>query len=201
MNTVEITNAVRVCGEITEEPAFSHEILGESFFTMTVRVRRLSGNADDIPVQVSDRLTNIEELVSGRKVQITGSYRSYNKHNENGSSNLILFMFADEIADITEGEEDVNEVILEGFLCKPPVYRKTPLGREICDLLIAVNRAYGKSDYIPCIAWGRNACYASGLEVGSRLKCEGRIQSRIYLKDNEERTAYEVSLTSIRLLD
>jgi len=135
MNTVEIKNAVRVCGEITDEPAFSHEILGESFFTMTVRVRRLSGNADDIPVQVSDRLMNIEELVSGRKVQVTGSYRSYNKHNENGKANLILFLFADEITDIPDGEEDVNKVILEGFICKPPVYRETPLGREIADLI------------------------------------------------------------------
>lgn len=201
MNTTEVTNAARVCGEITKAPVFSHEILGEKFFGLTVSCYRLSGIADNIPVQVSERTVDIESLEIGRAVQVTGTFRSYNRHNENGRKNLMLYVFADEISDISDADERLNEVTIEGYICREPIYRVTALGRTICDVLMAVNRAYGKSDYIPCIAWGRNANFVGSLDVGTRLRCEGRIQSRTYLKNDEEKTAYEVSLSSVRLLD
>lgn len=195
-------NTVKLSGEIVSERRFSHEILGEKFYILNVMSKRMSGNADVLPVMVSERLVDIEKLTVGAFIKIDGQFRSFNKHEENGNR-LILSVFAREI---TVLEEDPifheNMIALTGYLCKEPVYRKTPLGREIADLLIAVNRPYNKSDYIPSIAWGRNARFASSFIIGDPINVRGRIQSREYSKmlDNgtaELRTCYEVSISRI----
>ncbi|GFI61339.1 single-stranded DNA-binding protein A [Clostridiales bacterium] len=196
-------NYVCLSGNVSEECVFSHEVYGEGFYIFKVDVKRLSDNADTLPVTVSDRLIDVDSLKKGMKVNVIGQMRSYN-HYSSKKNRLILTTFAREIAVDDELLQNPNEIFLNGFLCKPPVYRTTPFGREITDMLIAVNRAYGKSDYIPCIAWGRNAKFASGLEVGSNVELWGRIQSRIYQKrmedgETEERTAYEVSISKIEL--
>ena len=175
---------------------------------MDVTIPRLSGVCDIIPVTVSERLINVKEDLLGRKVLIKGQFRSYNKHEES-KNRLKLSVFAREIMlDFTDeetgGNDDINEVYISGHICKEPVYRKTPLGREIADLLLAVNRPYGKSDYIPCICWGRNARYAANFQVGERCLVWGRIQSREYMKrisdeNMEKRVAYEVSVSKLEL--
>lgn len=195
-------NRAYVCGRVISAPVFSHEILGEEFFDVTLAVPRLSGQEDEIPVTVSDRLMKPEPPRVGDFVGVSGQVRSYNKIVD-GKSKLILRVFARETD--SGDAENPNVVELEGFVCKPPVYRTTPFKREICDLLIAVNRAYGKSDYIPAIAWGRNARYAGEFSVGDRISASGRIQSRIYQKvlpdgTSEQRVAYEVSLAQIEKL-
>ena len=196
-------NVVTVSGEIISEREYSHEIYGEKFYLYHLSVERLSDSFDIIPLVISERLVDLDSLTVGTKVYVTGQFRSYNRHEEK-KNRLILSVFVRELSLKEEGVEDANSIELNGFICKEPVYRKTPLGREICDLLIAVNRPYGKSDYIPCICWGRNARFASSLSVGDEVVAYGRIQSRNYLKkidgnpDNtEERTAYEVSLNKI----
>lgn len=197
-NTIE-NNVVTLSGEITSEGKFSHEIFKEGFYSYTLSVNRLSEETDNITLTISERLINPDQLPVGTKITVVGQFRSYNSH-EGERNRLILSVFVREI--LEETEKDKNEIALKGYICKQPTYRKTPLGREICDLLIAVNRPYGKSDYIPCICWGRNARFASDFNVGQEISINGRIQSRTYTKrlsedKTEDRTAYEVSISKI----
>lgn len=196
-------NRVSLSGTISEECTFSHEVYGEGFYIFKMDVRRLSDNDDILPVTVSERLIDVNSLKKGMYVNVKGQLRSYNHYSGN-KNRLILTAFAREISLDEESLQNPNEIFLNGFVCKKPVYRITPFGREITDLLIAVNRSYGKSDYIPCIAWGRNAKFAGSLEIGTNIELWGRIQSRTYQKrldDDrvEERTAYEVSISKIGL--
>lgn len=200
-------NQVVVMGTIVSDFVYSHEIFGEGFYMVDVEVERLSESSDVIPVMISERLLNTDEDYKGYRIAVTGQFRSYNRHEEK-KNRLILSVFAREVEFINEIEESSksNQIYLDGFICKEPIYRKTPLGREIADLLIAVNRPYGKSDYIPCICWGRNARFASNFTVGSRCAIWGRIQSREYMKKISEeeavkRVAYEVSVSKLELLD
>ena len=196
-------NRAYVAGTVITVPEFSHEVLGEKFYDVTLSVRRLSDRHDEIPVTVSDRLMQDMSLAPGDTVGVSGQLRSYNKQTE-GRSKLVLRIFARELDD---GESDTpNRIELEGFVCKPPVYRTTPFKREICDMLLAVNRAYNKSDYIPAIAWGRNARYAGEFAVGDKVAVTGRIQSRVYQKtlpdgSVEDRVAYEVSVSRLEKQD
>lgn len=194
-------NTVFIAGKIVKDCVFSHEVYGEGFYTFQISSERLSDKADILPVTVSERLIDMNLLQVGVKVDIMGQLRSYNNYNSK-KNRLVLTIFAREIRLMEEGEhKNENRIFLNGFLCKPPVYRKTPFGREIADILVAVNRAYNKSDYIPCIAWGRNARYMVNLEVGFNIQIWGRVQSRTYQKrigeETEERIAYEVSVSKI----
>ena len=199
-------NQVSVAGEVVSEFTFSHDVFGEGFYILEVQVSRLSDSYDIIPIMVSERLTDVNEECIGKYVIVLGQFRSYNRHEENRNK-LILSVFAREINFMEELEEDVkpNHIFLDGFVCKPPIYRKTPLGREIADVLLAVNRPYGKSDYIPCICWGRNARFAESFAVGGHVQVWGRIQSREYQKkisetEFEKRVAYEVSVSKLEYL-
>ena len=176
-------NYLTLVGKVTGDKKFSHEIYGERFYIFNLEIPRLSGN----------------------------EYNSY----ENGKNRLILTVFAKDVVEVKDEEEEnemakkdeiTNEVVLIGFICKKPIYRQTPFGREISDLLLAVNRAYNKSDYIPCIAWGRNARFCQNLEVGAQVKVVGRVQSRSYEKKHEDgtvetRIAYEVSIGSLEVIE
>ena len=200
-------NKVSVIGEIISGFTFSHEVFGEGFYLVNVAVNRLSEQADIIPLMISERLLDVKEDYIGCTVEAIGQFRSYNRHEEN-HNRLVLSIFAREfaIAEETQEATNTNQIFLDGYVCKPPIYRKTPLGREIADILVAVNRPYGKSDYIPCIAWGRNARFAGGLEVGAHLQVSGRVQSREYTKkigeeEVERRVAYEVSVSKIDLVE
>lgn len=196
-------NQVMLAGEVVSDFVFSHDVFGEGFYMIDVKTRRLSDSFDIIPVMVSERLISPDENIVGKQVAVTGQFRSYNRHDES-RNRLILSVFAREIEVFDDEPEDVrpNYIFLDGYICKQPVYRKTPLGREIADILLAVNRPYGKSDYIPCICWGRNARYAENFDIGGRVLLWGRIQSREYQKklnetDVEKRTAYEVSVSKL----
>ena len=198
-------NQVIIMGEITSGFSFSHEIFGEGFYMVDVKVERLSESSDIIPLMVSERLLDVSCDYTGRNIMVSGQFRSYNRHEER-KNKLVLSVFAREIEFIEEAPENVksNQIYLDGYICKEPIYRKTPLGREIADLLLAVNRPYGKSDYIPCICWGRNARYANNFHVGTRCEIWGRIQSREYMKklsedQVEKRVAYEVSVSKLEL--
>ena len=208
-------NHLILMGKVTSEKKFSHEIYGESFYIFNMEIPRLSDTADIIPVTVSERLITDEKLKIGNKVLIKGQFRSYNSY-ENEKNKLILTVFAKDIFFEDEIESEIlseenkeptsNEVVLSGYICKKPIYRQTPFGREISDLLLAVNRAYNKSDYIPCIAWGRNARFCQNIEVGTEVKVIGRVQSRTYEKKFEDgtvetRTAYEVSIGSLEVIN
>ena len=206
-------NQLVLIGKVTSEKRFSHEIYGEKFYIFDLSVPRLSGNADNIPITISERLLVEEDLETGKNVIIEGQFRSYNSY-ENEKNRLVLTVFAKEIKFGNEDEEEFkpskenssNEVILDGFICKKPIYRKTPFGREIADVLLAVNRAYNKSDYIPCIAWGRNARFCENIPVGTEVRIIGRVQSRQYEKKYEDgtseiRIAYEVSVASLEVID
>ena len=203
-------NRVCIIGEIVSEFTFSHEVFGEGFYIANVSVNRLSDMVDDIPLMISERLIDVTKDYRGMKIEVAGQFRSYNRH-EGTKNKLVLSIFVRELRFIEEDEmpeeqSKSNQIFLDGFVCKPPIYRKTPLGREIADVLVAVNRPYGKSDYIPCIAWGRNARFAGGLEVGSHLQVSGRVQSREYTKkigedEVERRVAYEVSVSKIDLVE
>ena len=205
-------NNITLAGVVEREPEYSHEVLGEGFYVFMLKCSRTSGNKDTLPVMISDRLVDIREIKVGQVVTVSGQIRSFNRHIDDVKSKLILSVFARELEilaqDATElpFEENINTVILDGFVCKPPIYRCTPKGREIADILVAVNRPYGKSDYIPCICWGRNARYASAFEVGEHVQIIGRIQSRTYIKKlsdtlTEERTAYEVSVSKLECVE
>jgi len=193
-------NKVYLCGDIISDPVFSHEIYGEGFYELQLSVPRLSDHRDIIPITISERLLTDKQIVIGNKIAVKGQFRSYNKIFEN-KSRLMLTVFVRELVEPDE-QANPNMVELSGYVCKPPIFRVTPFNREICDLLLAVNRAYNKSDYLPCIAWGRNARYLKMIEVGEKLIIMGRIQSREYQKkldDGNEvtRTAYEISVNKI----
>ncbi len=193
-------NKITLCGTVVESPVFSHEVFGESFYTFKMEIKRLSGQNDVLPIIISERLMSEKEINTGNRYLIEGQLRSYNILTEN-KSRLQLQTFAREIYQDDEGE-DLNQIVLDGYICKIPVYRVTPFSREIADVLIAVNRAYGKSDYIPSICWGRNARYCQQLNVGDSIHIEGRLQSREYQKklDDETvitKTAYEVSVSKL----
>ena len=196
-------NQVTMIGEIVSEFEFSHEVYGEGFYLVDISVSRLSDSVDYIPLMVSERLVDVTQSYIGETISVSGQFRSYNRHEEK-KNRLILSVFVRELEFVDEIEDDIksNQIYLDGYICKEPIYRKTPLGREIADLLVAVNRSYGKSDYIPCICWGRNARYASSFEVGSHVEVYGRIQSREYQKRISEnqlikRVAYEVSVNKL----
>ena len=200
-------NQVTMIGEIVSEFEFSHEVYGEGFYLVDISVSRLSDSVDYIPLMVSERLVDVTQSYIGETISVSGQFRSYNRHEEKKNC-LILSVFVRELEFVDEIEDDIksNQIYLDGYICKEPIYRKTPLGREIADLLVAVNRSYGKSDYIPCICWGRNARYASSFEVGSHVEVYGRIQSREYIKkigeeQTEKRVAYEVSVNKIEFLE
>lgn len=200
-------NQVSIIGEIVSDFEYSHEVYGEGFYMVQVSVSRLSNFVDNIPVMVSERLIDVTQSCIGQYVYVAGQFRSFNRHEER-KNRLVLSVFARELelCEPQEADSASNQIYLDGYICKETVYRKTPLGREIADLLVAVNRSYGKSDYIPCICWGRNARFAAGFEVGSHVQIWGRIQSREYVKkisdtQAEKRTAYEVSVSKIEFLE
>lgn len=200
-------NQASIVGEIVSEFQYSHEVYGEGFYMVEVSVNRLSNFADYIPLMISERLIDTTKSYIGQKVYVTGQFRSYNRHEEI-KNRLVLSVFVREIEFIEEETEEMksNQIMLDGYICKEPIYRKTPLGREIADLLVAVNRSYGKSDYIPCICWGRNARFASRFQVGTHVQIWGRIQSREYVKkisedQVEKRIAYEVSVSKIEFIE
>ena len=204
--TIE-NNKVSVIGKIVSPFTFSHEVFGEGFYVVSVNVRRLSNSMDRIPLMISERLIDVSQDYTGEFIMASGQFRSYNRHEEH-KNRLVLSLFVREVAFIEEELDGAktNQIFLDGYICKLPVYRKTPLGREIADLLLAVNRPYGKSDYIPCICWGRNARFAASFEVGEHVQVIGRIQSREYIKklsetEAEKRTAYEVSVSKLECLD
>lgn len=196
-------NKVYVQGTVGSEPEFNHTVHDENFYSFTLVVPRLSGKTDSLPVLISEKLLVIKPIQVGDAVAIRGQFRSHNQMVD-GKSKLILSVFCRELTDCQE-EVNPNTIELDGYLCKPPIYRTTPFSKEICDILIAVNRNYDKSDYIPCIAWGRNANFVRSLPVGAELKLTGRVQSRDYGKrvegsdDIVTKTAYEVSISSLSL--
>ena len=198
----ENNNNVLIKGKIVKLPAYSHSVMGEGFFEMYVEVKRLSDETDILPVTISERL--IEGFSLDDEIGISGQFRSYNKL-EGEKSKLMLTIFVKELLDPNDIQA-VNQINMVGYICKEPIYRTTPFGREICDVLLAVNRAYNKSDYLPCIAWGRNARFVKDLSVGEKLEVQGRIQSRKYQKkldgnETEIKVAYEISLSSVVLAD
>lgn len=199
-NLTEKNNKVFISGEIVSNAEFSHEVYGEGFYEMNVLVKRLSGQGDVLPVTISERLIQDKDLKIGKTINAIGQFRSYNKLVD-GKSKLMLTVFVRELPEISV-VKNPNTIVLTGFICKPPVYRTTPFNREIADILVAINRSYNKSDYIPCIAWGRNARFAKNLAVGEKIALAGRIQSREYQKrlDNDQikiMTAYEVSISKL----
>ena len=203
METTLENNKTVLAGKIVSAFRFSHEVCGEGFYIADLAVKRLSNSVDRLPVMVSERLACVEADFTGQNVLITGQFRSFNRHEEN-TNRLMLFVFVREMEFINEtvDESRNNQIFLDGYICKPPIYRKTPMGREITDLMLAVNRLYGKSDYVPCICWGRNARFAAGFAAGDRVQLIGRIQSRDYVKrfsgaEEEQRTVYEVSVINI----
>ena len=200
-------NQVSIMGKIATGFTFSHQVFGEGFYVMDLIVKRLSDSEDRIPVMVSERLVDVTQDYVGEYIEISGQFRSYNRHEEK-HNRLVLSVFAREVRFIGSEEDALptNQIFMDGYICKPPVYRKTPLGREIADVLLAVNRPYGKSDYIPCICWGRNARYASAFAVGGHVLIWGRIQSREYVKklgenQAEKRIAYEVSVSKLEYME
>ena len=200
-------NQVSIMGKVASGFTFSHQVYGEGFYLVDVLVKRLSDSEDRIPLMVSERLVDVTQDYDGEYIMVQGQFRSYNRHEEK-KNRLVLSVFVRELTFVEEADDSIktNQIFLDGYICKPPVYRKTPLGREIADLLLAVNRPYGKSDYIPCICWGRNARYASAFEVGGHVLIWGRIQSREYIKklgenETEKRVAYEVSVSKLEYAD
>lgn len=204
MENYSDNNSILIGGVVVSEPEFSHEVFEEKFYSFNLETKRLSDYNDILPVIISERLIDIKSIKNGLLVKIKGQFRSYNKLVDN-KSKLVLSIFAKEI-EVVEDESVItlNEANFIGYICKNPIYRKTPLGREIADVLVAVNRSYKKSDYIPCILWGRNAKFCETLNVGSRVKLTGRIQSRKYEKKLEDGTvlskvAYEVSISKFAI--
>ncbi len=203
-NTFLENNKVILCGTVESEPVFSHMIYGEKFYLFKLKVPRLSENFDLINITISERFFPAVDLEKGRLVRIQGQFRSYNNFSNVGNR-LILTVFVrdiDVLDDDAEYDSNPNQIYLNGYICKPPIYRTTPFMREISDILLAVNRSYNKSDYIPCIAWGRNAKFAETLPVGTNLKIRGRIQSREYQKkisedEFETKTAFEISISKL----
>ena len=200
-------NQVSIMGKIASGFTFSHQVYGEGFYLTDLLVKRLSDQEDRIPLMVSERLVDVTQDYEGEYIMVQGQFRSYNRHEEK-KNRLVLSVFVRELSFVEEADDSIksNQIFLDGYICKAPIYRMTPLGREIADVLLAVNRAYGKSDYIPCICWGRNARFAGKLEVGEHVAVWGRIQSREYQKklENDEvinRVAYEVSVSKMECLE
>ena len=194
-------NRIIAVGRLDGELELSHEVMNEPFYTGTLLVKRLSGAVDRLPVTIPGKLMGLLPE-DNRQLLVTGQVRSYNKVVD-GAGRLMVTLFVQSLA-LSPDNDTLNRVTLTGALCKPPIYRSTPFGREICDMMLAVNRAFGKSDYIPCIAWGRTARFAAGLSVGDRVQLQGRFQSRVYQKQLpdgavQERTAYEVSVSRLTL--
>ncbi len=199
-------NKIELCGVIASTPELNHKTYGENFYGFRLSCSRKSTEKDMLPIIVSDRLVEIKDLQVGKKISVKGQVRTFNKHISDDKRKLLIMVFARDVREIEEEGESApefnNNVKLSGYICKPPVYRVTPKGREIADVLITVNRTYGKSDYIPCITWGRNARYTGNLDVGTHVDVEGRLQSREYTKKladgtEEIRTAYEISVSRI----
>ncbi len=198
-------NVITLTGTVETTPVYSHSVLDENFFSFILRVPRLSENDDLLPVTVPERQIDGNLISPGKRIKVRGQLRSYNKYTQT-KTRLILTVFARGIAPaLPEDEENPNEIFINGYICKAPVYRRTPFGREITDLIVAVNRAFNRSDYIPAIAWGKNAVFSEGLEIGCNVMLWGRLQSRNYNKrisddETEVRTAYELSVTKIEKL-
>lgn len=205
VDNVISNNVVSIYGTVKESPTLSHEMYGEKFYNTELIVPRLSDVSDILPITISERLILGINIEKGTKIVVEGQLRSYNKYLD-GSNKLILTVFARNITLLEESVKNPNQIFLDGYICKRPIYRTTPFGREITDMLIAVNRPYNKSDYIPSIAWGRNARYSEKLKVGDRIRVWGRIQSREYQKriSDEEtitRTTYEISISKMEVVD
>lgn len=205
-NIIE-NNMATISGKVVSNVEFSHEVYGEGFYYFMLDVPRLSDSSDRIPVTISERLASKDKLEIGTIIEVEGQFRSYNSYNYNNEGNrLLLTVFARDII-FLEDEKKIknpNQIYLNGYICKRPIYRTTPFGREITDLLLAVNRPYNKSDYIPCIAWGRNARFSENRSVGDNIKVWGRIQSRTYQKKLESgdiltKVAYEVSISKMEI--
>lgn len=201
MDNLMLNNKIYLEGKVVSELEYSHEMYGEGFYTFALEVQRLSDSVDLLNVTISERLLAGFDISVGKEVIVEGQLRSYNKFVE-GTNKLILTVFARNIEECTEKSKNPNEIFLDGYICKEPVYRTTPFGREIADVLLAVNRAYNKSDYIPTIAWGRNSRFCKTLEVGDNIKVWGRLQSREYQKKISEtetvkKIAYEVSISKM----
>ena len=198
-------NIITLTGTVETEAIYSHSVLDEKFYTFMLRVPRLSQNDDILPVTIGEHQLDSMLIQEGNKIKVKGQLRSYNKYTSL-KTRLILTVFAKGIAPAYEDDtENPNEIFINGFICKAPIYRRTPFGREITDLIVAVNRAFNRSDYIPAIAWGKNAVFSENLEVGSNVMLWGRLQSRNYNKrisedETEQRTAYELSITKIEKL-
>lgn len=209
INMGEENNSIELKGKFAKDLEVSHELMGETFYKTSIQVLRLSGDIDELNLVISERELIDKEFKKGSLVRVLGQVRAYNYFTDNGNiRKVIINVFVKEITELSEEEyaenKDTNIVELEGYICKEPVYRKTPFGREIADLLIAVNRKYGKTDYLPCIAWGRNARFSRNLEVGDLIKINGRMQSRNYTKkyengDSKEKVAYEISIITLEL--
>ena len=202
-------NQVSISGTVVSKFEFSHEVYGEGFYVVDLLVPRLSDTYDTIPLMISERLIDVTKDYTGSFMEASGQFRSYNRHEES-RNRLVLSVFVREVtvyeSEIEDENSKPNQIFLDGYICKPPIYRKTPLGREIADILLAVNRPYGKSDYVPCICWGRNARFAETFEVGGHIQIWGRIQSREYQKKIsedavEKRVAYEVSVSKLEYVD
>jgi single-stranded DNA-binding protein len=208
MNNTTGNNNLKLTGRLVNDPVFYHEAYDEKFYTFDIEVSRLSENYDTIPVLISERI--LDNLKAGDCVTINGQLRTYNKYDAERRK-LLMFAFVREITVISEedmlADKNPNELSIVGYLCKSPIYRTTPLGREISDLLVAVNRAYKKSDYIPAITWGRNARFCEKLTVGTCVEIMGRVQSRTYTKKTDEnsegetRVAYEVSVSRVKIAE
>lgn len=192
-----MSNQVILVGSIVSELIYSHSLYGETFYVLTLSVKRQSGKDDLIPLLISDRLIDVSKSLMGHNAHVRGEFRSYNVHDTD-KNRVKLYVFVNSL-ELLSVCDNVNDVFLEGYLCKPPVYRHTPLGREISDVTLAVNRAFNKSDYIPCILWGRNAYYVRSLNVGDSIRVAGRIQSREYNKDGVVKVAYELSVNLIEV--
>ena len=207
MNRKNEDNQIFISGRIVSDVRFNHAFLGESFYDFDVEITRKSGNCDVIPVIISERIFDVNQDCYGMMVSVSGEYRSFNRVI-NGKTSLILFVFAFDIGiqDYEFETEENNSILLNGYICKKPVYRMTPKGRNIADVMLAVNRGNGKSDYIPCVLWGRNAVYVSKFGIGTKIGIFGRVQSRKYTKalpDGSvfEKTAYEVSVSSMEVIE
>ncbi|MBR4998483.1 MAG: single-stranded DNA-binding protein [Clostridia bacterium] len=199
-----LNNNVQLWGKVIKEPTYSHSVIDEKFYEFLLEVPRLSDSSDIIPITISEKLFTKEDLKMNNVIALNGQFRSYNKLIEN-KSKLMLTVFVRELTEV-DTTKNPNIIELKGFLCKEPIFRTTPFKREITDILVAINRAYNKSDYIPCIAWGRNARFVKNLEVGTKLEIGGRIQSRVYQKKIDEdnvvnKTAYEISISKVNIIE
>ncbi|MBW6410035.1 single-stranded DNA-binding protein [Clostridium weizhouense] len=205
MDNLMLNNKIYLEGKVASELEFSHEMYGEGFYTFDLDVMRLSDSVDRLNITVSERLISNIQLEIGSDIIVEGQLRSYNKFVD-GSNKLILTVFARNIEECLERSKNPNEIFLDGYICKEPIYRTTPFGREIADVLLAVNRAYNKSDYIPTIAWGRNSRFCQTLNVGDNIRVWGRVQSREYQKkvsdtESVKKIAYEVSISKMEKVE